>query len=82
MIRARRDGRRLPAEGSIACVGIHTSRSADRFEALEPIRHAVRERFGTFAQNITRGLARRHDHGRSYDGRWPPTLIDSGRPSF
>src|SRR4051794_19700180 len=30
---------------SAECVGIHASRSADRFEALEPVRQAVRERF-------------------------------------
>ena len=35
---------------SAECVGIHASRSADRFEALEPVRQAVRERFGTFAK--------------------------------
>lgn len=34
--------------GSAECVGIHASRSADRFEALEPIRQGVRERFGAF----------------------------------
>jgi putative transposase len=31
---------------SAECVGIHASRSADRFEALEPVRQAVREHFG------------------------------------
>ena len=51
---------------SVECVGIHASRSADRFEALEPIRHAVRERFGAFAKNVASGLALRHDHGSQY----------------
>ena len=35
---------------SAECVGLHASRSADRFEALEPVRQAVRERFGTFGK--------------------------------
>jgi putative transposase len=52
--------------GSAECVGIHASRSADRFEALEPIRQAVREHFGAFAKNIAHGLALRHDHGSQY----------------
>ena len=39
---------------SAECVGVHASRSADRFEALEPVRQAVRERFGAFAKNIAR----------------------------
>ena len=34
---------------SAECVGLHASRSADRFEALEPIRQGVRERFGALA---------------------------------
>ena len=51
---------------SVECVGIHASRSADRFEALEPVRQAVRERFGIFAKSIAHGLALRHDHGSQY----------------
>jgi len=51
---------------SAECVGIHASRSADRFEALEPVRQAVRERFGAFAKDTARGLALRHDHGSQY----------------
>ncbi len=51
---------------SAECVGIHASRSADRFEALEPVRQAVRERFGAFAKDIAGGLALRHDHGSQY----------------
>ena len=42
---------------SAECVGLHASRSADRFEALEPVRQAVRERFGTFGKNLASGLA-------------------------
>ena len=66
MIRARRDGRQQPAEGSVECVGIHASRNAERFEAMQPLRQAVRERFGTFAKSIAHGLALRHNHGSQY----------------
>ena len=51
---------------SAECVGLHASRSADRFEALDPIRQGVRERFGAFGQNVASGLALRHDHGSQY----------------
>ena len=51
---------------SAECVGLHASRSADRFEALEPIRQGVRERFGAFGKNVANGLALRHDHGSQY----------------
>ena len=51
---------------SAECVGLHASRSADRFEALEPVRQGVRERFGAFARNVASGLALRHDHGSQY----------------
>jgi len=52
--------------GSAECVGIHASHRADRFEALEPVKQAVRERFGAFAKGIAHGLALRHDHGSQY----------------
>jgi putative transposase len=51
---------------SAECVGIHASRRADRFEALEPIRQAVRERFGVFAKGVAADLRLRHDHGSQY----------------
>jgi transposase InsO family protein len=51
---------------SVECVGIHASRRADRFEALEPVRQAVRERFGGFAKGVAAGLQLRHDHGSQY----------------
>ena len=47
-------------------VGTHASRRADRFEALEPVRQAVRERFGAFAEDVAAGLRLRHDHGSQY----------------
>jgi putative transposase len=52
--------------GSAECVGVHASRSADRFQALEPVRQAVRERFGAFARGVAAGLRLRHDHGSQY----------------
>jgi transposase InsO family protein len=51
---------------SAECVGIHAARRATRFEALEPIRQGVRERFGAFAAGAAHGLAVRHDHGSQY----------------
>jgi putative transposase len=52
--------------GSAECVGLHASRRADRFEALEPVRQAVHERFGAFGKNVASDLALRHDHGSQY----------------
>src|SRR5690349_17668034 len=51
---------------STECVGIHAARRATRFEALEPIRQGVRERFGAFSKGAAPGLAVRHDHGSQY----------------
>ena len=51
---------------SAECMGIHAAQSANRFEALEPIRQGVRETFGGFAGKIAKGLALRHDHGSQY----------------
>ena len=47
-------------------VGIHASRSANRFEALEPVRQGVHRCFGTIAPSVARGLKLRHDHGSNY----------------
>ncbi len=51
---------------SAECVGIHAHARATRFEALEPIRQGVRQRFSGFANDVARGLAVRHDHGSQY----------------
>jgi transposase InsO family protein len=51
---------------SAECIGLHAARSANRFEALEPLRQGVREHFGGFAKNIASGLRVRHDHGSQY----------------
>ncbi len=52
--------------GSAECVGVHASRCANRFEALEPVKQAVREHFGAFAKDIALGLQLRHDHESQY----------------
>jgi putative transposase len=51
---------------SLECVGIHAAQRGTRFEALEPLRQGVRERFGAFAPQAAQGLALRHDHGSQY----------------
>jgi transposase InsO family protein len=51
---------------SAECVGIHAAPRATRFEALEPIRQAVRQYFSGFAKGLARGLSVRHDHGSQY----------------
>jgi len=48
------------------CVGIHAVKKATRFEALEPIRQAVKEHFGAFSAGAADGLRLRHDHGSVY----------------
>jgi putative transposase len=48
------------------CVGIHAAKGGNRFEALEPIRQAVKEIFGRFEADAAKGLAIRHDHGSAY----------------
>jgi putative transposase len=51
---------------SAGCLGIHASRGADRFEALEPVKQAVRRCRGAFARGIAAGIRLRHDHGSRY----------------
>ena len=45
------------------CVGIHATRRGTRFEALEPIRQAVRQSFGHYDKDVAASLSLRHDHG-------------------
>lgn len=47
-------------------VGIHASRSASRFEALEPVRQGVHRCFGAIGPGVACGLKLRHDHGSNY----------------
>jgi putative transposase len=51
---------------STECLGIHAARRATRFEALEPLRQAVRFAFGAFGEAIAGGLKLRHDHGSQF----------------
>ena len=48
------------------CVGIHVVKKATRFEALKPIRQAVKQHFGAFSAAAADGLKLRHDHGSVY----------------
>lgn len=48
------------------CLGIHAVKRGHRFEALEPIRQAVREQFGSFSAGAAAGVRLRHDHGSVY----------------
>lgn len=47
-------------------VGIHASKSANRFEALEPIRQGVERHYGGIGSGVASGLKLRHDHGSNY----------------
>lgn len=48
------------------CLGSHAAKSATRFEALEPIRQAVRACFGSYRKGIAEDMTLRHDHGSQY----------------
>src|SRR5674536_133491 len=49
--------------GSEMCI---RDRSANRFEALEPVRQGVHRCFGVIGPGVARGLKLRHDHGSNY----------------
>lgn len=51
---------------SMECVGIHAAKRGTRFEALEPIRQGVRDCFGAFGKDVSKGLSLRHDHGSQF----------------
>jgi transposase InsO family protein len=51
---------------SAECLGIHASRDANRFEALEPVGQAVRRCRGAFGEDVGAGIRLRHDHGSQY----------------
>lgn len=48
------------------CVGIHAAKPGTRYEALEPIKHGVRTRFGAVGRDVAQGLTVRHDNGSQY----------------
>ena len=49
-----------------AGIGLHAAKRGTRFEAREPIRQGIRERFGGIGDGVARGLRLRHDHGSNY----------------
>ena len=49
-----------------ACIGLHAAKRGTRFEALEPIRQGIRERFGGIGAGVAHGRRLRHDHGSNY----------------
>ena len=51
---------------SAECVGLHAALRGTRFEALEPVRQGVVERFGAVEKDAAAGLSIRHDHGSQY----------------
>lgn len=51
------------------CIGIHASKKATRWEALEPIRQALGQQFGGFRKGAATGILLRHDHGSAYMSR-------------
>jgi putative transposase len=48
------------------CVGLHVAKKATRFEALEPLRQAVRDYCGGFRAGAATDIHNRHDHGSQY----------------
>ncbi len=48
------------------CVGIHTCKIGDRFNAMEPVRQGLKKHYGALSQGIAAGLALRCDHGSQY----------------
>ena len=48
------------------CVGWHVCKVGNRFAALEPIAHGLRQRYGSVDADVARGLALRMDHGSQY----------------
>jgi len=48
------------------CLGLHAAKKATRFEALEPLRQAVRDYCGGFRAGAAAGIRNRHDHGSQY----------------
>jgi putative transposase len=53
-------------DGSTIESSVHAAKRRMRFEALEPIRQAVRHSFGAFGPGVARGLMLRHDHGYQF----------------
>lgn len=48
------------------CMGWHVCKTGDRFAALEPVAHAVKQAFGSMEKGVARGLQLRIDNGSQY----------------
>ena len=48
------------------CVGIHASKSGDRFNAMEPVKQGIKKHYGAIGKDVAKGLALRSDHGSQY----------------
>jgi transposase InsO family protein len=48
------------------CLGWHVCKIGDRFAALEPILHAVKQVYGSLGQGVAKGLKLRIDNGSQY----------------
>lgn len=48
------------------CVGVHVSKTGDRFAAMEPVLTGIRNQFGPPGSDVARGLSLRMDHGSQY----------------
>ena len=64
------------------CLGIHAVKKATRFEALEPIRQAVKQYCRGFSDDSVAGLQLRHDHGSVYMSGDFQSEIHSGTPEL
>lgn len=48
------------------CLGLHATRRATRFEAIEPLRQAVKDIFDAYNESAALGVSLRHDHGSQF----------------
>ena len=51
---------------NVECVGLHVSKSGNRFSALQPIAMAIQEQYGITRPGVARGLSLCMDHGCQY----------------
>src|SRR3954454_9276090 len=65
-------------------LGWHVAKRGTRFEAIQAVGMAVRERFGQLGPGAARGLALRHDHGSAFmsDAFQKQVKFWGGAPSY
>lgn len=51
---------------TVELLGVHAAKKATRFEALEPIRQAIKYTHGAFGRDVASGVKLRHDHGSQF----------------